>query len=97
MNEYGALVEWYWQGKAEVLREKTVRMPLYTTNPTRTGVAIHHLGHDANIFPFDPGSVRVGFVVDKVILGQFFPRVLRFSPVSFIPPMLHYLEEKRKN
>jgi hypothetical protein len=22
MNEYGALVEWYWQGKTEVLREK---------------------------------------------------------------------------
>ena len=22
MNEYGALVEWYWQGKIEILREK---------------------------------------------------------------------------
>jgi len=22
MNEYGAMVEWYWQGKTEVLREK---------------------------------------------------------------------------
>jgi len=22
MNGYGALVEWYWQGKTEVLREK---------------------------------------------------------------------------
>ena len=41
---------------------------------------------------FDPGSVHVGFVVDKVALGQVFPRVLRFSPVSFIPPVLHYLE-----
>jgi hypothetical protein len=39
---------------------------------------------------FDPGSVHVGFVVDKVALGQVFPRVLRFSPVSFIPPVLHY-------
>jgi hypothetical protein len=39
---------------------------------------------------FDPGSVRVVFVVDKVALGQVFPRVLRFSPVSFIPPVLHY-------
>jgi hypothetical protein len=28
---------------------------------------------------FDPGSVHVGFVVDKVALGQVFPRVLRFS------------------
>jgi hypothetical protein len=45
---------------------------------------------------FDPGSVYVGFVVDKVALGQVFPRVLRFSPVNFIPPLLHYME-KRKN
>jgi hypothetical protein len=39
---------------------------------------------------FDPGLVHVGFVVDKVALGQVFPRVLWFSPVSFIPPVLHY-------
>jgi hypothetical protein len=41
----------------------------------------------------NPGSVHVGFVVDKVALGQGFPRVLRFSPVNFIPPVLHYLEK----
>jgi hypothetical protein len=45
---------------------------------------------------FDPGSVHVEFVVDKVALGQVFLRVLRFSPVNFIPPVFHYLE-KRKN
>jgi hypothetical protein len=39
---------------------------------------------------FDPGSVHVGFVVDKVALGQVVPRVLRFSPVSFISLVLHY-------
>jgi hypothetical protein len=39
---------------------------------------------------FDPGSVHVAFEVDKVALGQVFPRVLRFSPVNFIPPVLHY-------
>jgi hypothetical protein len=38
---------------------------------------------------FDPGSVHVGFVVDKVALGHVFLRVLRFSPVNFIPPLLH--------
>jgi hypothetical protein len=38
---------------------------------------------------FDPGSVHVGFVVDNVALGQVFPRVLRFSHVNFIPPVLH--------
>jgi hypothetical protein len=40
----------------------------------------------------NPRSVHVGFVVDKVALGQVFPRVLRFSPVNLIPPVLHYLE-----
>jgi hypothetical protein len=41
----------------------------------------------------DPGSVHVGFVVDKVALGQVYPGVLRFSPVNFIPPVLHYKEK----
>ena len=31
----------------------------------------------------------MGFVVDKVALGQVFLPVLRFSPLSIIPPMLH--------
>jgi len=31
----------------------------------------------------------VGFVVDVVGLGQVFLPVLRFSPVSIIPPLLH--------
>ena len=43
---------------------------------------------------FDPRSVHVRFVVDKVALGQVFPRVLRFSPVRFIPSLLHYTEKK---
>jgi hypothetical protein len=38
----------------------------------------------------------VGFVVDKVAVVQAFPRILRFSPVSFIPPVLHYLEKRKK-
>jgi hypothetical protein len=38
-------------------------------------------------------SVHVGFVADKVALGQVFPRVLRLSPVNFIPPVPHYLEK----
>jgi hypothetical protein len=36
---------------------------------------------------FDPGSVHVGYVVDKMALGQVFLRVLRFPPVNFIPPV----------
>jgi hypothetical protein len=36
------------------------------------------------------------FFVDKVALGQVFPLVLRFSPVSFIPPVLHYKEKQKK-
>jgi hypothetical protein len=37
---------------------------------------------------FAPGSIHVGFVVDKVALAQVFLRVLRFSPVNIIPPSL---------
>jgi hypothetical protein len=44
----------------------------------------------------NPGPVRVGFVVDKVALGQVSFRVLRFFPVNFIPPVLHYLEKRKK-
>jgi hypothetical protein len=40
---------------------------------------------------FAPGSIHVGFVVDKVTLGQVFLRVLRFSPVNIIPPSLSKL------
>jgi hypothetical protein len=38
---------------------------------------------------FDPRPVYMGFVVNKVALGQVFLRVLHLSPVSIIPPMLH--------
>jgi hypothetical protein len=41
---------------------------------------------------FTPRSVRVGYVVDKVVLGQVFSsRVLRVSPVSIIPPRIPIL------
>jgi hypothetical protein len=40
---------------------------------------------------FAPGSIHVGFVVDKVGLGQVFLRVLLFFPVSIIPPSLSKL------
>jgi hypothetical protein len=44
-----------------------------------------------------PGSVHVGFVVDKVALGQVCPRVLPFSPVNFIPPVIHCFEKRKTN
>ena len=37
----------------------------------------------------DPGSVLVIFVVGRVAQDQVFLRVLRFFPVSIIPPLLH--------
>jgi hypothetical protein len=40
---------------------------------------------------FTPGSVHVGFVVDKVALPQVFLRVTWSSPVSIIPPWLSIL------
>jgi hypothetical protein len=45
----------------------------------------------------DPGSVHVGLVVDKVALGQVFPRVHRFFLVSFIPQVPHYTEKQKKS
>jgi hypothetical protein len=38
---------------------------------------------------FSPGSVCVGFVVDRVAVRQVFLRVLRVSFVSIVPPRLH--------
>jgi hypothetical protein len=38
---------------------------------------------------FAPGSVHVGFVVDKIALRQVFLRVLRVFPVNIIPPSLY--------
>jgi hypothetical protein len=38
----------------------------------------------------------VGFLVDKVALAQVFPQVLWFFPVNFIPPVLHYMEKRKK-
>jgi hypothetical protein len=43
-------------------------------------------------------SVHVAFMVDKVTLWQVPPPppVLRFSPVNFLPPVLHYKEKRTK-
>jgi hypothetical protein len=38
----------------------------------------------------------VEFVVDKMALGPGFLRILWFSPASFIPPSLHYMENEEK-
>jgi hypothetical protein len=40
---------------------------------------------------FAPGSIHLGFVVCKVVLGQVFLLVLRFYPVNIIPPSLSKL------
>jgi len=38
---------------------------------------------------FYPRSIHVSFVVERVALGQFVGQILWFSPVIFIPQMLH--------
>jgi len=38
---------------------------------------------------FNPRSVQVRFVVDRVVLGQVFLPVFRVSHLSIIPPVLH--------
>jgi hypothetical protein len=39
----------------------------------------------------------VGFVVDKVALGQVFIRVLRFSSVNIVPPWAPRFRKLKKN
>jgi hypothetical protein len=50
---------------------------------------------DADLLPqkpmFDPKQVHVGFVVEKVAIGQVSFGVFQFSPVSTIPPKLQTL------
>ena len=46
---------------------------------------------------FDSWSVHVGFVVDIVTLVQYFLQVLRFCPVSVIPPVFHPFIRSRSN
>jgi hypothetical protein len=38
---------------------------------------------------FDPGAVHVRYMVDGVAPGNVFPWLLRYFPVSVIPPVLH--------
>jgi hypothetical protein len=48
----------------------------------------------------DPGSILVQSMWDlwwtKWHWDRFFPRVLRFYPVNFIPPVLHYTEKRKR-
>jgi hypothetical protein len=53
-----------------------------TRSERRRGISLRRPGFYAR-------SVLVRFVVDKVALGQVFLQILRFSPVSIIPPILH--------
>ena len=39
---------------------------------------------------FNPTSLHVRFLTQSVALGQVFVRVFLFSPVTIIPPVLHY-------
>jgi hypothetical protein len=47
---------------------------------------------DTGFSPRRPGSVHMGFVVDNVALEQVFLLVIRFFPVSVIPPWLFVLK-----
>jgi hypothetical protein len=49
------------------------------------------IGLSSRRLGFVPGSVQVRYVVDKVAMRHDFLRVLWFSSVSFIPPLLSIL------
>jgi hypothetical protein len=62
---------------------------------------LHHLQSSPNIIITAVARVRagvnpVGFVVDKVALGQVFLRVLRLSPVNIIPPWAPHFRKFKK-
>jgi hypothetical protein len=61
----------------------------YVTNCTYIFGKDRNVRKSFNIISGFPGSVHVGFVVDKVALVKVYSRVLLFSSVNFIPPVLH--------
>jgi hypothetical protein len=61
------------------------------TRPAQAGFRSSVAGLSLRRPGFATGSIHVGFMVDKVALGQVFLRVLRFSPVDIIPPSLFKL------
>jgi hypothetical protein len=80
------------------LRSPTVIMGNYTSNVKKKKKAVGCAMAQAvsrRLSPrrpvFTSGSIHVGFVVDKVALGQVFLRALRFSPVNIILPSLSKL------
>jgi hypothetical protein len=84
-----------------VLARVQAREPLNTCRQLRAFNILIAASLDFALRPMEAaynvsGSVHVGFMVDKVALGQVLPRVLQFSPVNFIPPVLHYSEKRKK-
>jgi hypothetical protein len=41
-------------------------------------------------YRFNPRPVHMGFLVDRVVLGQVFLQILQSSHVRIIPPMFHF-------
>jgi hypothetical protein len=68
-----------------VIAATTVGPNIYKKN---TGLVA---GISPPIAGFDPRSVRVGFVVYKVILQQVLRRVVRYSLFSVISQMIHFI------
>ena len=59
MNEYGAMVDWWWEGKTKV----PVRVPLSTTNPSRIGLgsngSMSNIIFNFFIFNVSPQALRL--------------------------------------
>jgi hypothetical protein len=62
---------------------------LYTTSVSQMRLLKHDAGRAPRRAGFDVTLVQVGFVVDKVAVGQVFLPVGWFSPVRIIPSLLH--------
>jgi acyl-CoA thioesterase len=79
----------YFPGETEENHKKILSQYMVTGGHVMAQVFV------AGLSPWRPGfvprSIHVGFVVDKVALGQVFLRVLRFSCQYIIPPSLSKL------
>jgi hypothetical protein len=85
---YAALTDWFFMTQTD-----SVYCAVRTGSSTITQVNLWLRHLVADLSPrrtgFNPRSVHVIFMVDKVAMGHVFLRVLWFCLVSIITPMLH--------
>jgi len=67
VNKLGALMDWCWQGKTEVLGEKPVPVPLFPPHPMCTGLGLNP-GHRKRLATghLSDGTAKLSIIIDSV-------------------------------